>query len=69
MYFMKEKENLKKEIMVALNSGKVVSMKKMLARLCLDTGFTKKLIQSMIEDLQEVGFLKIEGDMIKVIKS
>lgn len=68
MYFVKVKENLKKEIMVALNKGKAVSKKKLLARLRLETGLTNKLIEGMLSDLAEIGYLTIDEDVLKVKK-
>lgn len=65
VYFVKLKAELKKNIMVALNKGKKLSKKKLVAQLCLDTGITEKPILRMLEQLETVGYLKITDDEIK----
>ena len=68
MHWLSVKENLKKEIMLALNKGKPIPRRRLLAQLRLDTGLTEKLINTMLSDLQAVGYLEMDDEFISVKK-
>lgn len=63
--FIEMKKQLKKDIMAAVNEGKPLDRKKLIARFSLETGFTERLIDKMLDQLDELGYLQLDEFVVK----
>ena len=62
--YMSQKKQLKENIINAVTSARTVDKSKLVAELCLNTGFTEKLIHKMLSQLAQLNYIKIDGDVI-----
>ena len=65
--FIEMKQGLKRTIMGAVHLAPELDKKKLMAQLCLDTGFKEATIQKVFDQLDELGFITQENGIIKKV--
>jgi len=59
------KQQCKKRIMGALHAAGELDLNRLLAQESLETGFTKKTIKVIVDDLELLNYLKVENGIVK----
>ncbi len=65
--FIEMKQGLKRSIMGAVHSSPELDKKKLMAQLCLDTGFKEATIQKVFDQLEELNFITQDNGIIKKV--
>ena len=65
--FIEMKQGLKRTIMGAVHLTPELDKKKLMAQLCLDTGFKEATIQKVFDQLEELGYITQENGIIKKV--
>lgn len=65
--FIEMKQGLKRTIMGALHQTPELDKKKLMAQLCLETGFKEATVQKVFDQLDELGFITQENGIIKKV--
>jgi len=61
------KQQAKKRIMGSLHAAGELDLNKLLAQESLETGFTKKTIKVIIDDLELLNYLIVENGIVKKV--
>ena len=62
--YINQKKALKQQIISAVDKAGSVNKDKLIAQLCLDTGFTEKTVKKILDQLYELDYIKIDGLVI-----
>ena len=63
--YINQKKHLKKQILSALETAPELDKAKLIAELCLNTGFTEKTVKKIIAQMAELEYIEIDGLLIK----
>lgn len=59
--FLNLKKGLKQQIIQAVDTAGVLDKEKLIAELCLNTGFTEKTIKKILVQMAELEYVKVDG--------
>lgn len=62
--FLSMKVALKRDIMGALYTEGKADKQKLIAKLCLDTGFQEKTIGKVLQHMEELGYIKMQNGIV-----
>ena len=63
--YINQKKGLKKQILRALEVAPELDKEKLIAELCLNTGFTEKTVKKIVTQMAELGYIEIDGLVIR----
>ncbi len=62
--YISQKKSLKDRIIKAVETAGSVDKDKLISQLCLNTGFTEKVIKKIIQQLEVLDYIKVNGLVI-----
>ena len=62
--YMEMKRIMRKEIQAVVNEAGKVDLTKLIAERCLKTGFTEKTVAKVLSQMEELGYIKIEDNIV-----
>ena len=62
--YINQKKHLKKEILEAVDSAGTLDKDKLIAQLCLNSGFTELTVKKIIKQLETLDYIKVDGMVI-----
>lgn len=62
--YINQKKALKEQIIKAVDTARTLDKEKLIAELCLNTGFTEKTVKKMLQQMAELDYIKIDGLVI-----
>lgn len=64
VHFITQKKLLKQQILDAIEKAGEVDKDRLIAELCLNTGFTEKTVKLIVQQLAQLGYIEINGMII-----
>lgn len=64
-HFVDIKKRVKKDILIALDKAGELDLKKTVCQFSLDTGFTEKTINQIVDQMNSLNYIIVDGDTIK----
>lgn len=64
-HFMTMKQQIKRDVIAALNDNPVIEQEKLVAELSLKYGFTDKTIGKILKQMEILNYLEIDNNVIK----